>query len=81
MQLQEGWFSYVNTHLILFAMQSTESFIPMFKMESFAVQWQRISEQGSGAAALCVLLHVNITGFIHLMLPEACFGVNAFLRD
>lgn len=80
-QLQEGWFSYVNTHLILLATRSTKSFIPVFKMKSFAAQRQRISAQGSSAAALRVLLHANITGFIHLILPAVCFGVDAFLRD
>lgn len=56
-QLQEGWFSYVNTHLILFVTHSTKSFIPMFKKKSFAVWWQRISAHSSSAAALRVLLH------------------------
>lgn len=34
-QLQEHWFSYVNTCLILFVAQSTKSFILLFKKKSF----------------------------------------------
>lgn len=56
-QLQEGWFSYVNTRLILFVTQSTKTFIPVFKKKSFALRWQRISVHSSSAAALCMLLH------------------------
>lgn len=56
-QLQEGWFSYVNTRLILFVTQSTKSFIPVFKKKSCALRWQRISAHGSSTAARRMLLH------------------------
>jgi len=62
-QLQEHWFSYVNTCLILFVAQSTKSFILVFKKKSFAVQLQGISAHWAHAAALLVLLHIEYYSF------------------
>lgn len=62
-QLQEHWFSYVNTCLILFVAQSTKSFILLFKKKSFAVQLQGISARWAHAAALLVLLRIEYYSF------------------
>lgn len=80
-QLQEGWFSYVNSRLILFVTQSTKSFIPVFKRKSLPCgdkEFQRTVATLLPSTRCCM---VNITGFIHLMLPAVCFGVNTFQRD
>lgn len=53
-QLQECWFSYVNTCLILFVTESTKSSV--FEKKSFAVQLQGSSAQRANAIALCILL-------------------------
>lgn len=55
-QLQEGWFSYVNSRLILFVTESTKSFIPMFKRKSLLCN-DRIAAHSSSVAAFHVLLH------------------------
>lgn len=67
--------------LILFVTQSTKSFIPVFKRKSLLrndKEFQCTVPVFLSSTHCCM---VNITGFIHLMLPAVCFGVNAFLRD
>lgn len=76
MQLQEGWFSYVNSHLILFVTQSTKSFIPVFKRKSLLCNDKEFQCTVPVLLPSTCCCMVNITGFIHLMLPAVCFGVN-----
>lgn len=61
MQLQECWYSYVNTCLILFVTESTKSFV--FGKKSFAVQLQGNSAQRANAVALCILLRAEYYSF------------------